>query len=170
MKQGDPLSPSLFIITQEYMLRGLRHLQETDPKTRYFIGLDFYIPSLAFADDILIFCNGSKRAVELVRGFLSHFERVSGQLVNNSKSCFVTSYKASPSRISIIKRALGFQQGKLPITYLGIPLSKGRKYTLLFDELVAKIRGRIQSWGGCTLSFGGHLVLIQSKLETIPCT
>lgn len=166
IRQGDPLSPTLFILVEEYLLRGIKEAQQLVPSTRFFTGLDFLVPCLAFADDVIIFCNGSKKSVAVIKRFTSHFEDVSGQMINNSKSFFVTSCKATPSRVNVIRRSTGFQQGKLPIKYLGVPLSNGRKYNILFA--VDKIRSKVQSLNSSTLSFGGRLILIQNTLATIP--
>lgn len=62
VKQGDPLSPCLFIVGAEVLSTGLKNLIVVDKKT---VGSSKprhcpIISHLAFADDMLIFTNGSK--------------------------------------------------------------------------------------------------------------
>ena len=86
LRQGDPLSPSLFVIGAEVLSRGLNNLT-TQPGFR-----GFSIPRgcppvthLAFADDVLIFSNGSTTALKQITRVLDTYQRVSGQLVNTQK-------------------------------------------------------------------------------------
>lgn len=57
VRQGDPLSPILFILASKVLSRGLKHLIETKQ-----VG-HFSVPSplshLAFADDVIIFANAA---------------------------------------------------------------------------------------------------------------
>ena len=54
VRQGDPLSPALFLLVAEFLGRGLHHLFCQD-ESRFFVFSGLRIPYLAFADDILIF-------------------------------------------------------------------------------------------------------------------
>ncbi|GAA0176422.1 hypothetical protein LIER_29418 [Lithospermum erythrorhizon] len=85
VRQGDPLSPTLFIIAEEYLLRGLAKLQSDHPQIAYNAGGSVRIPCLVFADDCLLFYNGLKSSLDKVNGFLAHFQSVSGQVINKDK-------------------------------------------------------------------------------------
>lgn len=60
-----------------------------------------------------------------------------------------------------------FEQGTLPVRYLGLPLLTKRKTVSDFLPLVEKIRSRISSWTGRFLSFGRRLHLIQSVISCL---
>ncbi|GAA0159744.1 hypothetical protein LIER_16452 [Lithospermum erythrorhizon] len=109
VRQGDPLSPSLFILAQAYLIRGQEHLYQQFPSLRYKTGCSLPISSLSFADDTILFCNGRKESIEKVISFLDHFQAVSGQLINQSKSSCIVSKKASQSRKHIIVRVARFR-------------------------------------------------------------
>ena len=60
VRQGDPLSPTLFIIAVEFLIRGINHLFEQTAKMKYHTGVNVQVNCLAFADDFILFTNGAK--------------------------------------------------------------------------------------------------------------
>ncbi|GAA0171395.1 hypothetical protein LIER_41148 [Lithospermum erythrorhizon] len=135
VRQGDPLclnckeplSPALFILAEEYLLRGLQKLYTDAPTLAYKCGSSVSVPALAFADDVLIFSNGSKAALSKIMHFLDHYQTVSGQLVNTEKSSIIMSSKGPTVRCTIVQRTTKFRRSVAPFSYLGIPIYKGKK-------------------------------------------
>ena len=99
---------------------------------------------------------------------LQEYQACSGQLINNSKSCFLTSNKSPAPRRALIARETGYSFKAFPIRYLGCPLFTGRKSSFLFSELEDNIARRIRAWTSKWLSFGGRLVLIKFVLLSMP--
>ncbi|KAK1557037.1 hypothetical protein Q3G72_016579 [Acer saccharum] len=64
LRQGDPLSPFLFILMDEVLTRLLRNNFESGRIGRFYhpIGAPL-VSHLLYADDILIFANGGKRSI-----------------------------------------------------------------------------------------------------------
>ncbi|KAL0294609.1 UNVERIFIED_CONTAM: putative mitochondrial protein [Sesamum calycinum] len=60
LRQGDPISPSLFIILAEYLARGLDQLFHSNPALRTIVK-EIGCNHLSFADDIIISSNASRR-------------------------------------------------------------------------------------------------------------
>lgn len=92
IKQGDPLSPYLFILAPEALSRGLND--------RFDRGLirPFHVPRgcspvshLAFADDVVIFLRDDPTSISNLMDFLREYEAASGQLINLEKSHFYVS-------------------------------------------------------------------------------
>lgn len=73
LRQGEPLSPALFIIVGEYLFRGLNRLFEESPELYYDTKKGLKVSHLAYADDLIVFTKGSKVGLKLVMGFLQHY-------------------------------------------------------------------------------------------------
>ncbi|KZV58610.1 hypothetical protein F511_11258 [Dorcoceras hygrometricum] len=146
LRQGDPLSPLLFILGTEYLSRGLDRLFLSRPSLSYNSGCDVRISHLAYADDIVIFANGNIRGIKRIIEFLHHYESCSGQSVNVHKSSIILPPDISPARRSSLLRITGFREEQLPIRYLGAPLYRGHRKCSLFDPLVQSIRKRLEGW------------------------
>ncbi|KAF9681426.1 hypothetical protein SADUNF_Sadunf05G0000200 [Salix dunnii] len=168
LRQGDPISPALFIIAAEYLSRGLYNMFQRYPSLHYLARCPVLVPHLAFADDIIIFSNGTKSSLKHITNFLAEYEQCSGQKVNSSKSGFILSAKASLSRANVVGGALGFPRIRLPTKYLGMPLYKGPKKSFLWDDLISKIAARIEGWEAKVLSPGGRITILKSILTSMP--
>ncbi|WRX25598.1 Reverse transcriptase domain - like 10 [Theobroma cacao] len=168
LRQGDSISPLLFILATEYLSRGLNALFAQYPSLHYASDCSMSVSHLAFADDILIFTNGAKSSLQKILKFLQEYEEISGQRINHSKNCFITHRNVANSGKQIISQVTGFIHKCLPITYLGVPLYKGPKKVILFDELVEKIRERIEGWDNKILSPSGCITLLRSVLSSLP--
>jgi len=91
LRQGDPLSPYLFLICMNVLARRL-YDHSIDPKTG--LGIEIAptarrIPCLFFADDSLIFCKTSVQACQQLKTILDVFCTQSGQLINFHKSSLI---------------------------------------------------------------------------------
>ncbi|KAK4390843.1 hypothetical protein Sango_2147600 [Sesamum angolense] len=62
---------------------------------------------------------------------------------------------------------LGFQEGFLPVRYLGVPLISSRLKIADCKPLIDKLDSRIAGWSHLNLSFAGRAQLIQSVLSTL---
>ncbi|KAF9688547.1 hypothetical protein SADUNF_Sadunf02G0208300 [Salix dunnii] len=67
LRQGDPISPTLFIIVAEYLSRGLYNMFQRYPSLHYLARCPVLVPHLAFADDIIIFSNGGALGFHCIR-------------------------------------------------------------------------------------------------------
>ena len=168
LRQGDPLSPSLFILAADYLSRALDRLILGNKKMRYCTArYTMGISHLAYADDIIIFTQARRASLRKLKDCLKHYMEVSGQKINEGKSCFYMDKKHVEWAAGVTSVG-GFQQGDLPCTYLGVPIFRGRKKSNLFMFIREKISQKILCWCHRYLSFGGRLTLVKSILEAIP--
>ncbi|KAL0285595.1 UNVERIFIED_CONTAM: putative ribonuclease H protein [Sesamum radiatum] len=121
---------------------------------------------LCFADDLLLFCKADVASVRIFRHGLDEFAKLSGLHANPEKSQLILSRSAQPMREHLLA-ALQFQEGHLPLRYLGLPLLASRLSISDCQPLLLKIDSRIKGWDSIQLSFAGRLQLIKSVLMSL---
>ncbi|XP_058071071.1 uncharacterized protein LOC131220116 [Magnolia sinica] len=169
LRQGDPLSPSLFILGLEALSRGLSALIPSI-RCQPFRSTRFTptISHILFADDTMIFTNSGARSVRNLMSFLQGFSRVSGLKINSAKSCLISSSKMPSSRIRKLEGLTGFARLPPYFTYLGVPRSIGRLRSSYFQPLVDKILSHISGWKARFLNQAARSVPIKHVLAGIP--
>ena len=80
------------------------------------------ITHLSFADDVLIFFDGSEESLAGIMSILEEFKTVSGLKINKEKTELLLDGRCTV-RCQEMAERLGIKQGSLPIRYLGVPLS-----------------------------------------------
>lgn len=90
LRQGDPLSPYLFLFCDEVLSQMLRNAE----RDRQIHGMQLarYCPSithLLFADDSLFFCRATRSNCEQLASIFTRYEAASGQKINFSKSSII---------------------------------------------------------------------------------
>lgn len=98
LKQGDPLSPSLFVIAAEALSSSLNCLHEKEG----YVGFSMskkgpQVNHLCYADDIVIFSSCQKRSMNMIMKKLQQYEQASGQEISKEKSFFLTHTHTSQS-------------------------------------------------------------------------
>ncbi|KAL0295338.1 UNVERIFIED_CONTAM: hypothetical protein Scaly_3105900 [Sesamum calycinum] len=104
-------------------------------------------------------------SIKLLTETLSEFATFSGLKVNPSKSQIIFS-RAVQQRQQLLD-CVGFQEGSLPIKYLGIPLTSSRLTLADCRPLIDKVDTRLAGWNHQHLSYAGRLQLIKSVLSTL---
>ncbi|XP_019160065.1 PREDICTED: uncharacterized protein LOC109156681 [Ipomoea nil] len=160
LRQGDPLSPSLFIIAAEVLSTFIAcvHQDEAVPRFSQPAGTP-HIHHLAYADDVIIFSTGRHGAICKVIRALKDYEGISGQMVSFPKSAFYMHLDTSGRvirRIGDITRCI---HRSFPFTYLGCPMYVGRKKCVYFssvvDKLVPLLSRLFGTWRGVLPPFSG---------------
>ncbi|KAL0298803.1 UNVERIFIED_CONTAM: hypothetical protein Sradi_6540100 [Sesamum radiatum] len=126
LRQGDPISPALFIIAAEALSKGIDHLFNGNADMYFQTKCEVKISHLSYADDVIIFTNCKEAGLIRLMNFLRKFEEQSGQQINQAKSAFIPGRKGNLIA-NKIKNITGFSMKALPITYLGAPLDKATR-------------------------------------------
>lgn len=121
---------------------------------------------LSFADDLLIFIDGSLQSVQRVLQILHEFEKRSGLAVNLQKSSFFAS-EITQQEIETIQASTGMPCGSLPMHYLGVPLCTKKLNLQNCEPLIQQIKQRLSLWSAKALSFAGRLLLIKTVISGV---
>ncbi|KAL0288057.1 UNVERIFIED_CONTAM: putative ribonuclease H protein [Sesamum radiatum] len=166
IRQGDPMSPYLFVIVMEVWHVLLKFRVQNSALFQYHWKCrELEILNLCFADNVLIFCSGTIESVSVIRDVLSEFAAMSGLQVNPNKSQVILSKSVSHRQPRI--ELMGFQEGILPIKYLGVPLVASRLSIADCQPLLHKIDCRLAGWEQHNLSLAGRTQLIRLVLSSL---
>ncbi|KAL0822904.1 hypothetical protein Bca101_046581 [Brassica carinata] len=169
LRQGDPLSPYLFIMCTE-VLSGLCNqalAQGTLPGIKVARNCP-PINHLLFADDTMFFGKSTAASCATLLSILSRYELASGQCINREKSTITFSSKTSLEAKTRAKKELNIPNEGGIGKYLGLPEHFGRKKRDIFASIVDRIRQRAHGWTSRFLSGAGKMVLLKSVLTAMP--
>ena len=124
LRQGDPLSPLLFLLIMEVLSRMLKKTEDCGLLCGFHMGLTnstgVRISHLLFADDTILFCDASRDQLLSIRLALTCFQAFIGLKVNAGKSEIVLIGEVG--NIDALATILCCRVGSLPLKYLGMPL------------------------------------------------
>ena len=165
LRQGDPLSPYLFLLAAE----GLSCLLKAGAGVR---GITVApnapeVNHLLFADDSLLFFEATDASATRIEELLRIYCNASGQRVNMDKSSIFFSKGVPDAARNSIKNILSVHNESLTEKYLGLPSDVGRAKEGSFKYLKDRIWKKVQGWMEKCLSAGGKEVLIKSVDQSI---
>ncbi|XP_019266752.1 PREDICTED: uncharacterized protein LOC109244163 [Nicotiana attenuata] len=142
LRQGDPLSPYLFMLVMEYLTRLLKTVKK-DPNFNYHPKCGkWIIVQLSFADDLLLFCRGDDISVQLLLQCFQQFSKALGLVANADKrriqliKSVLFSIQVYWSQVFVLPKKLIQLIERVYKTFLwtgGVEVS--RKALLLWDSL-----------------------------------
>lgn len=170
LRQGDPLSPYLFI----YVADALSRLVER-PVNQYLfkpmqVGRsNVHVSHLLFADDnlhTLFFSIPEEESFSNLLSILEAFCLVSGLKIYIEKSA-VFEINIQEDRLFSIANLMGCSIGEWPTKYLGLLFGDNPLQTSFWELVVVKTTKRLAGWKKAFVSRGGRLTLIQSVLSSL---
>lgn len=169
IRQGDPLSPYLFICCVEVFIQ----MVERAVTQGWLKGIRIApsaptISNICFADDTILFSQATVQEAVVFRDILHRYAMVSGHIVNMEKSTMVFSPNIGQNSSVEIQHILPSQVMARFEKYLGLPAHIRRSKVRVFGYLKDRLWARVKGWNEKTLSTAGNEVLIKAVLQAIP--
>ncbi|KAG7561138.1 Reverse transcriptase zinc-binding domain [Arabidopsis thaliana x Arabidopsis arenosa] len=163
IRQGDPMSSHLFVLIMDILAKFLdkgviNSIFQPHPKC-----LAPMITHLSFADDVLVFFDGSDSSIAGILSILDDFKNGSGLGINRQKTALLID-GGDFNALEALSERHGVSHGSFPVRYLGVPLmaQKMRKHD--YQPLLDRINFKFSSWTVRHLSFAGRLQLLKSVI------
>jgi hypothetical protein len=168
IRQGDPLSPFLFVLMAEGLGRYLKaSVLEGSLKGLPLHNIQPTPSHNQFVDDTLLLNTLTAREAIKLNSILTDFVDASGMALNleKSKLYFFNTLVAIQNHISHL---LGIPKSSLPSNYLGIPLTGAPTHNISWDSLLLSISNRLNNWTFRPLNIAARLVLLKFVLQALP--
>lgn len=169
LRQGDPISPYLFLLVAE----GLNALLRKASVSNHIHGIALSrggpnLTHLFFADDSVLFCRATLQECHYILELLRTYENASGQQINQEKTTLFFSASTSVEVRREIQEALQLPAIRSYEAYLGLPSLIGRSKYASFASLKERVWRRVQGWQERLLSQAGKEILIKAMVQAIP--
>ncbi|XP_071727949.1 uncharacterized protein [Rutidosis leptorrhynchoides] len=167
LRQGDLLSPFLFIIVMEGLNLALNRAKEANFSRGIYVGSNnIHISHLFYADDVVILSYWNIHVLNRILLILEVFYLASGLRINVNKS-HIFGICVDIDEVNSFALSSGARAGTFPTKYLGIPIGANMKLCKNWDPLVEKFRSKLASWKASLISSGGRLPLIKSVMGSL---
>ncbi|MFS8032494.1 putative RNA-directed DNA polymerase [Helianthus anomalus] len=168
LRQGDPLSPFLFILAMEALscmvkkassfglFHGIRRSPNGRPLTHFL-----------YADDVVLLGDWSKmNALNLIR-ILRCFYLVSGLKINLAK-CSIFGVGVGSDEVGEMANVFRCKAGRIPFKHLGLQIGANMNLLKSWKPVLQTFQNRLSIWKAKTLSVRGRVTLIKSVVNALP--
>ena len=158
LRQGDPLSPMLFILVMDVLNslfikageEGLLHpLANRSVPQRVSL----------YADDVALFICPMEEELLMSKQFLDCFGKASGLQTNLNKSCAIP-IGCEGEPLEVVQDILHCPTSSFPSTYLGLPISNRQLRKSDFLPRIEKIADRLPGWKAHLMNLAGRATMV----------
>ena len=169
LRQGDLLSPYLFILGSEILMRLIN--REVNKKNISAIKVASSAPPisrLCYADDVIIFCKAKHSKLVSLKKCLEKYCSWSGQLISIEKSGVFPSKGVTIKFLRQVKCCWGLNSLPQSTTYLKVPLFLFKNMSYDVKMVKERLESKLGSWKGRNLSWTRRATLIKFVAQSIP--
>ncbi|GKV09634.1 hypothetical protein SLEP1_g21105 [Rubroshorea leprosula] len=168
LRQGDPLSPFLFLVVAEALSGLVWKAEEIGLLKGIQVGRgNLRLTHLQFADDTILFSEASEANAWAMKCVMKSFEMISGLKVNYDKS-WLCGLNVDSERLEDMATIMNCSVSNIPFKYLGVPVGANTNRISTWAPVIECVKRRLNRWSGVSLSFGGRIVLLKAVLSCLP--
>ncbi|XP_022004091.1 uncharacterized protein LOC110901585 [Helianthus annuus] len=168
MRQGDPISPFLFVIVVEALSCMIRKACDLGLLKGVTLPNDGpNVSHLFYADDAIIMGEWSKENILNVVRILKCFYACSGLHINFVKSNLF-GLGLNMGEVDVMAEVVGCRAAALPFKYLGLTIGANMNLISNWRPVFDIFEKRLALWKASFLYIGGRVTLIRSVLESLP--
>ncbi|GJS93266.1 RNA-directed DNA polymerase, eukaryota [Tanacetum coccineum] len=167
LKQGDPLSPFLFILIMESLHLSFNNVVNVGLYNGIQIDESLNLSHLFYADDVIFVGKWNSSNLSTIVNVLKWFYLASGLTININKSKLM-GIGISHDVVASVAKSIGCSILHTPFNYLGVKVGGIMSRLSSWDDVVAKLSARLSKWKLNSLSIGGRLNLIKFVLSSLP--
>lgn len=164
-RQGDPLSPPLFVIVMDGLHHLLRHATVAGVLTP-LAPSGLRQRTSIYADGVVTFIRPDLRSLKACSLLIEDFGVASGLRTNIAK-CFAHPICCSDEQLQLIAAELGCQVMGWPCRYLGLPLGLRKISAAQLQYLIDRMADRLPAWQVRLLFRAGRLELVRTTLASM---
>ncbi|GKA13747.1 RNA-directed DNA polymerase, eukaryota [Tanacetum coccineum] len=165
LKQGDPLSPFLFILIMESLHLSFQRVVDAGMFKGIKLSQSLSLSHMFYADDAVFVGQWSDGNINTLIHVLDCFYSASGLRINMSKSK-IMGVNVEDEKVKHAASKLGCLTLKSPFLYLGTKVGATMSRVSDWKEVVEKVKSRLSKWKMKALSIGGRLTLLKSVQKT----
>ena len=162
LRQGDPLSPMLFILVMDVLGHLFIKAEEAGLLQQLAARRQLHRVSI-YADDVALFLHPTVDEISITLDILQLFGSASGLKTNVQKSN-VYPIQCSEETLLEVQSLLPCEIAALPCKYLGLPLSLHKLSKQHFQSYVDRFADQLPNWKADLMTRAGRRILVQHVL------
>jgi hypothetical protein len=167
VRQGDPLSPLLFVATAELLQIIINQAwHEGILQLPLDFSYDQDYPVIQYADDTLLIMPAVSAQLVIMKDILEKFTISTGLKINFHKSSMIP-INTSQQKVQDLAFLFGCKVESLPFTYLGLPMGTTRPKIEDLTPMICKVDKRLSGLSHM-MSYSARLVTIKAVIAAMP--
>ncbi|GJV51843.1 RNA-directed DNA polymerase, eukaryota [Tanacetum coccineum] len=167
LKQGDHLSPFLFILVMESLHFSFQRVVDAGMFKGISLGSSLQLSHMFYADDAVFVGQWSNFNINIIVHVLDCFYHALGLHINMNKSKLM-SVAVDDAKVEQAALKIGCVTLKVPFSYFGSKVGGSMSRIQSWNEIIDHVTPRLSKWKMKTLSIGGRLTLLKSVIGKKP--